>query len=218
MTDSPAHRTHGTVTTTGQGSATAVPDSFSITVGIEVSRPAIRAAYSQAGAALAAVRTTLLEAGVARESISSTSLDVRVDTRWQDGVGTVVSGYTVGSTLAVTLRHDGGADAIVAAVVDAGDNNVRLHGMRPVVSDLAAPRDAARAAAWADARHAAEQYARLAGRGLGAVLGINEETLREPGPRPMIARAAMTVEAAPLPLEPGQSTISMQVQATWELL
>lgn len=218
MTKSSTNPTSGTVTVTGRGSVTTVPDSFNITVGIEASRATVREAYAQAGAALGAVSATLLSLGVARETISSSSLDVRADSRWQDGVGTVVTGYTVSSTLTVTLRHDQGAEGIVAAVVDVGHNSVRLNGMTPVVSDVSAPQEAARAAAWADARHAAEQYAQLSGGELGAVLDITEVMERDAGPRPMMARAALVAEPASLPLEAGQTTVSMQLRATWELL
>lgn len=208
----------GTVTVTGRGSVQTVPDSFNITIGIEASRPTVREAYSQAGAALAAVSAKLLSLGVVRETMSSSSLDVRVDSRWQEGMGTVVTGYTVTSTLAVTLRYDQGADEIVAAVVDVGHNSVRLNGMNPVVSDPTAAQEAARAAAWVDARRSAEQYAHLAGRELGSVLEISEGQLRDTGPTPLFARAAMTVEAAPLPLEAGNSTVSILVRSTWQLI
>ena len=223
MNGYPADQTPGTnvpgaVTVTGRGSAQTVPDSFNITIGIEASQPTVREAYSQAGAALAAVSAKLLSLGVGRETMSSSSLDVRVDSRWQDGAGTVVTGYTVTSTLAVTLHYDQGAAEIVAAVVDAGHNSVRLNGMNPVVSDPAAAQEAARAAAWVDARRSAEQYAQLAGRQLGQVVEISEGQLRDTGPVPMFARAAMTVEAAPLPLEAGQGTVSILVRGTWQLI
>ncbi|MFC8302071.1 SIMPL domain-containing protein [Specibacter sp. NPDC057265] len=218
MSQSTTTSSNGTVTVLGRGSVKTAPDSFTITVGIEASQPTVRGAYTQAGTAVGAVSGTLLSLGVAREAITSSSLDVRVDSRWQDGVGTVVTGYTVSSTLSVNLRHDQGADRIVAAVVEVGDNSVRLHEMTAVLSDSTASRDAARAAAWEDARHGAEHFAQLTGRVLGQVLVISEEHVQAPGPHPLMARAAMTVEAAPLPIEAGQGTVSAQLQATWELL
>ncbi len=217
-TDVPGTDVPGTVTVTGRGSVQTVPDSFNITIGIEASRPTVREAYSQAGAALAAVSAKLLSLGVMRETMSSSSLDVRVDSRWQEGAGTVVTGYTVTSTLAVTLHYDQGADDIVAAVVDAGHNSVRLNGMNPVVSDPTAAQEAARTAAWVDARRSAEQYAQLAGRQLGPVMEISEGQVRDTGPVPMFARAAITVEAAPLPLEAGHSTVAIVVRGTWQLV
>lgn len=205
-----------TVTVTGQGTVQTAPDFFTITIGIEAAQPTVRAAYSQASEALNAVNSKLQSMGVGRESVSSSSLDVRADTRWQEGTGTVVTGYTVSSNLTVSLRYDKGAEDIIAAVVDTGNNNVRLNGMTPVVSDPSAAQDAARAAAWADARRAAELYAQLAGQTLGAVSQISEGTVNDSIPRPMKARAVMAIDSS-MAIEPGESKVAMAVQVTWLL-
>ena len=152
------------ITVTGQGTVQTAPDFFNINIGIEAQKSTVREAYAAASEALNAVNAKLLSLGVAREVISSSSLDVRVDTRWQEGTGSVVTGYTVSSTLSVALRYDQGAQDVIAAVVDTGNNSVRLNGLTPVVSNPAAAQDAARAVAWADALRAAELYAQLAGR------------------------------------------------------
>ncbi|WP_218712778.1 SIMPL domain-containing protein [Arthrobacter sp. BF1] len=204
------------ITVTGQGSAQAAPDLFNINIGVEASRPTVRDAYSQASAAVNAVTATLLAKGVAQNSISSTSLDVRVDTRWQEGAGTIVTGYTVSSTLSVPLGYGKGSEEIIAAIVDTGNNNVRLNGLTPVVSDPSQAQDAARTAAWADALRAAELYASLAGRTLGEVSGVVEVNVAQGGPRPLMARAAMMSDSA-MEIAPGQSDVTMAVQATWLL-
>ncbi len=205
------------ITVTGQGSAQAVPDHFNINIGIEASRPTVRDAYAQASAAVNAVTAVLLASGVEQDSISATSLDVRVDTRWQDGVGTIVTGYTVSNTLAVPLGYGKDSEDVIAAVVDTGNNNVRLNGLSPVVSDSSAAQNAAREAAWADALRAAELYASLAGRTLGEVASVVEVNPTMGGPRPMMARAAMMSDSASMPIAQGQSEITIAVQATWLL-
>lgn len=207
---------NNSITVTGHGAVQTAPDFFTINIGIEASQPTVRDAYSQAGEALNAVNAKLQTLGVDRTAISSSTLDVRVDSRWQEGVGTVVTGYTVSSTLSVSLRYDQGAQDIVAAVVDVGNNNVRLNGMSPVVSDPSAAQDKARAAAWADARRAAEVYAQLAGRTLGTVEKVHEGNIPSGGPRPMMARAAMSMDSS-MAIEPGQSDVTIAVQITWLL-
>ncbi|MHA7177142.1 SIMPL domain-containing protein [Arthrobacter sp. Sr24] len=209
-------QTSNSITVTGHGTAQSAPDFFTINIGIEASQPTVRDAYSQAGEALNAVNAKLQTLGVERTAISSSTLDVRVDNRWQEGVGTVVTGYTVSSTLSVSLRYDQGAQDIVAAVIDVGNNNVRLNGMSPVVSDPSEAQDKARAAAWADARRAAELYAQLAGRTLGALDNVYEGNISSSGPRPMMARAAMVMDSS-MSIEPGQSEITISVQITWLL-
>lgn len=209
-------QTSNSITVTGHGTAQSAPDFFTINIGIEASQPTVRDAYSQAGEALNAVNAKLQALGVERTAISSSTLDVRVDSRWQEGVGTVVTGYTVSSTLSVSLRYDQGAQDIVAAVIDVGNNNVRLNGISPVVSDPSEAQDKARAAAWADARRAAELYAQLAGRTLGALDNVYEGNISSSGPRPMMARAAIVMDSS-MSIEPGQSDTTVSVQITWLL-
>ncbi|AIY03924.1 MULTISPECIES: SIMPL domain-containing protein [Arthrobacter] len=204
------------ITVTGQGTAQAAPDHFNINIGIEASQPTVRDAYSKASVAVNAVTATLLSKGVEQHSISSTSLDVRVDTRWQEGSGTIVTGYTVSSTLTVPLGYGKDTEEIIGAIVDTGNNNVRLNGLTPVVSDPSQAQDAARIAAWADALRAAELYASLAGCSLGEVSGVVEVNAPQGGPRPMMARAAMSVDSA-MEIAPGQSDVTIAVQATWLL-
>lgn len=211
MTDTPR-----SITVTGQGTAQAAPDHFNINIGIEASQPTVRAAYSTASEAVNAVTATLLANGVEQHSVSSTSLDVRVDTRWQDGTGTIVTGYTVSSTLTVPLDYGKDTEDVIAAVVDTGNNNVRLNGLSPVVTDPSAAQDAARTAAWSDALRAAELYAVLAGRTLGELSGVVEVNAPQGGPRPMMARAALVADSA-MAIAPGQSDVTIAVQATWLL-
>lgn len=204
------------ITVTGQGTVQTAPDFFNINIGIEAQQATVREAYARASDALNAVNAKLLSLGVAREVVSSSSLDVRADTRWQEGTGSVVTGYTVSSTLSVALRYDQGAQDVIAAVVDTGNNNVRLNGLTPVLSNPAAAQDSARTIAWADALRAAEHYAQLAGRSLGAVSSVLEGAVHDGAPRPMLARAAMSADST-MAIEPGQSNVSMSVQVTWQL-
>lgn len=209
-------RTTRTVTVTGLGHATATPDNFQINIGIEALRETVREAYSAAGAALNAVQAKLLENNVPQESMTSTGLDVRSETRWQEGAGSVVTGYTVSSTLNVVLKYDGGGEDVIAAVVDAGDNAVRLNRLVPVVTNPEAAQDEAKERAFASAYRAAKLYAAAAGATLGEVLAITEGVQPSSSPAPIMARALKTSDSA-MKIEPGQSTISESVSVTFAL-
>lgn len=207
-----------TLTVTGQGSAQTAPDHFTINIGIESSQPTVREAYAQAGAAVNAVTAVLLAQGVEQSSVSSSSLDVRVETRWQEGTGNVVTGYTVSTTLAVPLDYGKDAEETIAAVVESGNNNVRLNGLTPVVTDSSPAQHAARTGAWAQARRAAELYADLAGCTLGDVVNVEEIATPMGGPRPMMARAMSTsADSLAMPIMTGQSDVMIDVKVTWQL-
>jgi len=209
--------TANTITVSGHGTVQAAPDFFHINIGIEAQRATVREAYAAAGTAMNAVQVQLLTRNVARDAISSTALDVRVESRWQDGVGSIVTGYTVSSNLNVMLRYDEDAQNTIAAVVDTGTDSVRLNGLTPAISDPAAAQDAARALAWANARSAADLYAQLAGVSVGPVVSISEGPANTPGPAPIMARAMMATEAS-MAIEPGQSGVSAAVTVTWTLV
>lgn len=210
--------TQRSITVTGQGTARAVPDHFTINLGIEASQPSVREAYAKASAAVIAINAVLLANGVAQISVSTTSLNVRVETRWQEGAGTIVTGYTVSSTLNVPLGHSKDAEELIAAVVDTGDNSIRLNGLTPVVSDASAAQDEARAGAWSEARRAAEHYASLSGCTLGEVSNVMEVAVPPGGPRPMMARAAsMAMDSLAMPMMLGESDVMIDVQVTWAL-
>jgi uncharacterized protein YggE len=73
----------------------------------------------------------------------------------------------------------------------------------------------ARARAFQDAKNRADQYAQLSGLQLGKVLSISEAS----GSSPVagVPAAPPRSMAAPVPLEPGQQTVSFSVTAVWEL-
>jgi len=85
------------------------------------------------------------------------------------------------------------------------------------VSDPSAAQDAARAVAWADAVRAAEMYAALAGRTLGAATKITEVQTLGMTPRGAIVLASQASSRA-LPVEAGQLSISATVKVTWQLV
>ena len=206
-----------TITVTGRGSVSAAPDHFTINIAIEALRPTVKEAYAAATEAMNAVQETLLGLAVPRERIGSSALDVRAETRWQDGVGSIVTGYTVWSNLSVLLRYDGAAEDVIAAVVNTGNNSIRLNGLTPAITDPTAAQDAARTVAWADAHRAAALYAQLAGKSLGPVVSIAEGQHQFSGPAPIMARAMMASADSAMKIEPGQSTLEATVTVTWTL-
>jgi uncharacterized protein len=85
-----------------------------------------------------------------------------------------------------------------------------------VVGDQAGVLAAAREAAWRDARARAEQYAVLAGVGLGRVVRIEELA----GGRPVVPLAGRyEAQAAAGPaVEVGEAEVRARVAVTWALL
>lgn len=100
-----------------------------------------------------------------------------------------------------------------------GGDDVRLGGLELTVADPDAVLGAARDAAWDDAKAKAEQYAARAGRTLGAVVEITEDTSTPvPVPRPRMRGATeIAYAAAAVPVELGESELAADLRVTWEL-
>jgi uncharacterized protein len=200
-----------TVTVAGAGSATAVPDTALLHLGVEIRGSTPVEALDGCRLALDQVLAALDAEGVdpARRTTGGLELHEDWESR-QPGQGPVR--YLANARLSVRLAQPARAGQVAAAA--AGGDAARVHGLGFVVGDPAAVAAAAREAAWRDAVARAEQYARLSGTTLGRVLRI-EEAPPPPDARPMRLLAA---EAPPGPAtDPGETTVWAAVTVTWAL-
>lgn len=213
MTDGTSIRT---VTATGTGTAEAPPDLLTISVGVECRRASVGSAYAEAGAASAAVSGALRQHGVADADFRTSGLDVRPELVWREGEGQRVAGYVASSVLTVRVRQVAAASSVIAAVVDAGGDDVRLNGLGLGFADESAVLAQAREAAWRDAAAAAEQFAALASARLGPVVSVLEHPL-SPGLVPM-ARLERAAATDAMGVQAGHASLSASVTVVWELL
>ena len=204
-----------TITVTGTGTAEAPPDLLTISVGIECRRDRVGAAYADAGTASTAISGALRRHGVTDADIRTSGLNVRPELVWRDGAGQQVTGYVASTVLTVRLRQVTAASGVIADVVDAGGDDVRLNGLELGFSDESAVSSVAREAAWQDAVATAEQFASLASARLGTVVSISEHA---DGPRPVpVARIQRAAATEAISVEAGHTSIGASVTVVWEL-
>ncbi|HAG59275.1 MAG TPA: SIMPL domain-containing protein [Arthrobacter bacterium] len=204
-----------TITVTGTGTAEAPPDLLTISVGIECRRDRVGAAYADAGTASTAISGALRRHGVTDADIRTSGLNVRPELVWRDGGGQQVTGYVASTVLTVRLRQVTAASGVIADVVDAGGDDVRLNGLELGFSDESAVSSVAREAAWQDAVATAEQFASLASARLGTVVSISEHA---DGPRPVpVARIQRAAATEAISVEAGHTSIGASVTVVWEL-
>lgn len=211
---------NNTVTVTGHGKASQAPDVLTLNISVEVNRRTLVDAYQDAARSMQAVQRALAASDVERKDSATSGLSLRSETVWQEGKGNVLTGYNCSSTLTVRMGFkDGASDSaqqIIAKVVEAGGNDVRLNGLQPEISDPGEVAEQARTLAWADAARNASHFAELSGRRLGRVLTISEGQDLGSGPIPM-RRMAYATEAS-MPIEAGESSVGASVTVTWELV
>ena len=200
------------VSVTGVGTASGPPDVLRFTVGVQVVGASVDGALASANTAAARTIAALEARGVAPADVQTAQ--VRIDPRY-DSKGQAITGYVVHSDVRVTVRDVAGAGATIGAAVTAGGDAARLSGVSFDLEDDDALRRTARDRAFAEARATAEQYARLAGKQLGAVESVSEQVRPQGWPTAELDAAAS--RAADVPVEPGSTEVVVEVQARWAL-
>ncbi len=206
------------VTVTGVGRVQGRPDTLRATVGVEAERDSVSEALEAANAATEAVLAALRDAGVADRDLQTVQFSV--NPRYVDTTTGIpeISGYVVGNLVEATVREIGRAGDVLQAAVTAGGDAARVQGITFALEDNAALVDAARESAFADARRKAEQYAALAGRELGPLVGLSEVVADPPQPDEFRAAAEGGADvAASVPLQPGRQEVGVTVTAVWSL-
>jgi len=199
------------VTVVGAGKVQGTPDTLTANVAIEATAPDVTAAMNQVSDRTRAVIDALANtAKIDRKDISTTTVSLQP----QYGAdSSAIVGYRANTAISVKIRDLGAASKTLALIVSTGGNAARINSVDYSIDDDSQLVKDARARAFDDAKDRAEQYAQLSGLELGKVISISEAAgTAVPAPTAM-PRAA----AAPVPLEPGQQTVSFSVTVIWEL-
>jgi len=213
--EEPRHGFPRTISVSGTGEVSTVPDIAYVTVGVRTASDSAREALSQNNAAMEKVLDALKKAGVADKDMQTFNLSL--NPRWgqqvnQDGTRTQVqTGYEAANQLRITARDLSTLGGLLDAVTSAGANE--MNGIQFDVDDPAKLLAEARARAVKDARATAELYAREAGVELGDVLMISEGGATPP--IPMFKARAMSMAAEAVPIAAGEQSVSASISMTF---
>jgi hypothetical protein len=193
-----------TVTVTGVGSVSAVPDEAQMSFGVDTRGATAREAVQANADAARRVINALRQAG-GRE-LRTQYVNVYPISR----EGGTITGYSASNSVSA-VSDVGDAPALVDAAVEAGANNVS----GPAMSSSSAEElyRQALAKAVAEARARAEVLAKAAGRSLGEITTISEGSASPPVPY-YAERAALD---AATPIVPGKQDTSATVTVTFVL-
>jgi hypothetical protein len=216
----PAHAaasdTPRSITVTGTGHVSVVPDQIAFDLSESVLRPDLTQALDDANTAMQAVVDTLVAAGVAEKDIQTTDVSMYPEYgRHQKGQPQTLRGYRVSHSISVVVADLTKASSAVTAALQAGGQGVRLDGLRLQVGDPDAALGPARSDAVAQAQAKAEAYAADAGGELGEIVRISETSDR---PVDMDVRGSFSMaDAASVPIQPGQQDLTADVVVVYEL-
>lgn len=212
-----------TMMMTGHGEVTAAPDTAVITSGVTTEGETARAALDANTKAMSQLIDTLKAANIEARDIQTSNFSVNPnyvysDERDANGYSKPpkISGYQVSNSVTVRVRDLPSLGQVLDKAVTVGANTI--NGVSFTVADPSKLYDEARKAAFADAREKAELYAEVAGVGLSRILSIGETQNFSQPPQPYMMKQAMVdVSAAPVPVQAGEMSFSVNVQVQWEL-
>jgi uncharacterized protein len=203
--------------TSGQGESKITPDRAAVMINVQT-----RAATASASAADNATRTqavlaALAKLGLPRAQLSTEGYSVYPEMAYdKNGANPRVAAYVVTNTVRAETHQPAQAGAMVDAALGAGAN--LINGLSFYSASIDVPRREAIAIAVANARADAEAMARAAGGSLGNLIELSTQGPTVP-PRPMFEMAMRKGAAADAtPINPGQQTVTVFVNARWQFV
>ncbi len=202
------------VTVFGSGQVQGVPDTLTADVGIQFTAGDVTSAMNQTNDRQQAVIDALVGAGLDRKDIQTTEVTLAPQYSNPEPAGTAtITGYRADNAIEVRIHPTDAASRLLALIVSTGGDATRISSVSYSIADDSQLVKDARARAFQDAENRAQQYAQLSGLNLGKVLSISEAA----GSTPSREGSPAPRGVSPVPLEPGQQTVSFSVTAVWEL-
>jgi uncharacterized protein len=202
------------ITVTGTGTVNGTPSQLVLSMGVQVNAASVGSALTEANQAVSRVSAVLKARGVAAPDISTSGLSIQPNFR--DGSQTP-EGYGVGESLNATLRRLSVAGAEINDAVRAGGNAATVNGISLNLTDASSLLARARAAAVADARVKAAQYASALGQPLGPVVSITDQAPSYPLPFSAPGSAATPRASSSVPISPGTQQLSVSVTLVYAM-
>lgn len=214
----PAHaeeRDRATLTVTGEGEVTAVPDMASFSSGVVATGKTAEEALAANSKAMADLISALKAAGIADRDIATSSFSILPQYSQppqNSREAPRLSGYEVRNTVTVRIRDLSQVGALLDRMVQAGAN--QGGGLRFSLADSKALEQQARVAALKDAQAQAKVLAEAAGMRLLRVRMIapaDGGTIVAPAPMMMKA------EARAVPVEAGELSAQARVTLVYDI-
>jgi uncharacterized protein YggE len=201
-----------TITGTATGKVEGVPDTLTITLGVDSHAGSAQEALAQNADRANKMIMALVASGLAEKDLQTTQLSLNPT---YDKYSRI-TGYSVSSVVTAKV-HDvrNGGTFVDAAVAQAG-NDIRVQGITLSIEDTGKLVAAARADAVKRARAQAVQLARGADVRLGEVEKITE---RRPDSFGMfnVRSQSLDASAASVPIEPGTQELSVDVTVVFAI-
>jgi uncharacterized protein YggE len=169
------------LTVQGTGQATGTPDVLTVVVQVSASGSSAAVALTTDNTLAGGVVTAFKGGGVVAKDIQTSDLTLQPQYAFPKGIPTV-TGYQVTNSITATLHDIAVSGGIIDAVVGSGGNAVQIQSIAFSASNPSLVEARARTAATTQAIAHARALARAAGRSLGPVCSLTDESA-QPGSR-----------------------------------
>ena len=201
--------------TSGQGEAKLTPDRAAVNINVQTRATSAAAAAADNATRTRAVLDALGKLGLPKDQLATEGYTVYPEMQYdKNGGAPRVSAYVVTNTVRAETKRPEQAGAMVDAALGAGAN--MINGLSFYAASIDEARRQAIATAVTSARADADAMARAAGGTLGSLIELSTGGPTIP-PRPMyeMAKTQVQMRSAETPVNPGQQTVSVFVQAKW---
>jgi uncharacterized protein YggE len=215
MTTAPREGMAETISVTGTGHASVVPDRVTFTLGVQSVAPTVDEAVNDNNRRTADAIAALKKAGATDKEIRTSNFSIFPQQDYREGKLPRILGYQVSNNITVSREKVADAGRLLQVAVNAGVNT--SSGLQFEVSDPAKGRDQGLRSAFEEARAKAGALAQAAGRSLGRPLSITEgAAVTPPQPYPMQRMAKMEA-VSEVPIEAGVQEMAFTVSVVFEL-
>jgi uncharacterized protein YggE len=199
-----------TITVSGSGKVTIVPDVARITLGVTINKPTVKAVREAGAKAMTDVIAAIKGLGVADADIKTT--DISLYPQYGNGSPQKIVGYQMNEQVLVTVRDLDKAGDVVDAATAQGANAV--NGISFESGDPVKAQDDARAAAVAAAKVSAQAMAKAGDVSLGGVVSITDASPTSPI---WYAPAAGAMKDLATPVQPGTQDLTATVTVVFAI-
>lgn len=204
----------GRLSLTATGEVQVVPDMATVQSGVVTEARTAAEALNANSQRMNAVFEALAEAGIAREDIQTSNLQINpVWSNYSAGEQRRITGYQATNTVTARVTELDELGGTIDALVASGANQIQGINFAIEADDDA--RREARLRAVAELRETANLYAEALDIELGGLLEFSESGGSHPQPPVMFARAESF--AADTPVAAGQLTVSVTITGVFEI-
>ncbi|MFT4249190.1 MAG: SIMPL domain-containing protein [Pseudomonas sp.] len=198
-----------------EAEARRVPDVARLSAGVVTQAADGDAAMRQNARQMEKVMQAIRAAGIAEKDVQTSGITLYPQTVYKEGQSPRITGYQASNTVSLKVRDLTRLGKVLEALAAQGAN--QINGPSFEIDRPEPVYDEARVAALKQAQARAETYARALGLRVRRIVSISEGRGGGTRPVPMMRMQAIAADAATPPVSPGETSLSVNLDVTFEL-